>query len=36
MNSKLFQKLIAMGVTDSEEAQKIVQQYKTTGILRRV
>jgi len=34
-NSVLVNKLIAMGVTDSEEAAKIMAYYLKTGILTR-
>ena len=33
--NQLFKKLVAMGVTDSEEAAKIIQHYLTTGVLTR-
>lgn len=33
--NKLFEKLVAMGVTDSDEAAMIIQHYLTTGVLTR-
>ena len=33
--NQLFKKLVAMGVTDSDEAAKIIKHYKATGVLTR-
>ena len=33
--NQLFKKLVAMGVTDSDEAAKIMDHYLKTGVLTR-
>ena len=32
--NKLYQRLVAMGVTDPEVAAKMIEHYKRTGVLK--